>query len=248
MLLLRDGAPVSYDVEGLVQRAGGGFWVASEGAGTAADPERRNLLVEVAADGTVTGEVELPAAVGALQRNNGFEGVAASGTGAAERVFVAFQREWDGDPSGYMRIGEYRPSSGAWRFFYYPLDAVESPAGGWVGLSEIVSAPDGRLLVLERDNAGGPDARIKRIYSVSIDGVEPKPQGEAFPVLGKELLVDLLPALRSTRGWTQEKVEGVGLGADGRLYVVTDNDGVDDNTGETVFLRLGRLESLVQGR
>ena len=50
---------------------------------------------------------------------------------------------------------------------------------------------------------------------------------------------DLLPALRATDGWTQEKVEGLAVAANGRAYAVTDNDGVDDNTGETIFLNLG---------
>jgi hypothetical protein len=110
-----------------------------------------------------------------------------------------------------------------------------------VGLSEIVALSPDRLLVLERDNAGGPDARNKRLYAVSVAGVEPQPQGEAFPVLAKTLAMDLLPALRATGGWTQEKVEGVAVTRDGRLYVATDNDGVDENTGETLLLRLGRF-------
>ena len=239
------GAPVGYDVEGLAQRAGGGFWVASEGGGTAPNPTSLNLLVSVAAGGDVLSEIPLPDDVNALQLSNGFEGVASAGEGRAERVYVAFQREWTGDPAGQVRIGEYRPDTGQWRFFYYPLDPVESPAGGWVGLSEITWAGDDRLLLLERDNVGGPDAGVKRLYAVSIRGVEPQPQGGVFPLLTKELVSDLLPALRATRGWTQEKVEGVGLAADGRIYVVTDNDGVDDSTGETLFLRLGALGALI---
>lgn len=237
-----DGAPVDYDIEGLVQRAGGGFWVVSEGAGNAPSATSPNLLVEVEADGTVVREVPLPAAVNALQRSNGFEGVAVTGSGLSERVFVAFQREWVGDPAGRVRIGEYSPSADTWRFFYYPLDPVASPAGGFVGLSELVAVSGQRLLVLERDNIGGPDARIKRVYQVSIAGVTPQPQGSAFPLLTKTLVRDLLPALRATGGWTQEKIEGLAVAADGRAYAVTDNDGVDENTGETILLRLGHLD------
>jgi Esterase-like activity of phytase len=239
--LRRDGAPVDYDLEGLAQRTGGGFWAVSEGAGNAPNATAANLLVEIAADGTVVREVALPAAVNALQRNNGFEGVTVTGSGLAERVFVAFQREWTGDPARRVRIGEYRPAEDAWRFFYYPIEAVASPAGGFVGLSEIVATSADRLLVLERDNVGGPDARIKRVYAVSIDGVVPQPQGGAFPVLTKTLVRDLLPALRATKGWTQEKIEGLTVAANGRGYAVTDNDGVDENTGETILLRLGPL-------
>lgn len=246
LVLLKNGEPVSYDVEGLATREDGGFWVVSEGSGNAPAAGRPNLLVKVDSEGTVLEEIALPASVAALRRSNGYEGVTVTGGGASERVFVAFQREWLGDPAGFVRIGEYQPQAGEWRFFYYPLDAVESEAAGWVGLSEIVAASADKLLVLERDNAGGPDARNKRVYAVSIAGISPRPQGETFPILSKALVVDLLPALRATRGWTQEKVEGLGLSANGRLYAVTDNDGVDENTGETVFLRLGKLSTLTE--
>jgi hypothetical protein len=94
--------------------------------------------------------------------------VTVTGAGASEQVYVAFKREWTGDPAGRVRIGRYTPATGEWSFFYYPLDAVESPAGGFVGLSEITARDDQTLLVLERDNQGGPDARIKRLYTVSM--------------------------------------------------------------------------------
>jgi uncharacterized protein YjiK len=243
IVLLQDDATVNYDIEGLVQRADGSFWVASEGAGNAPGGTP-NLLVEVLANGTVVREIALPAAVAALKRSNGFEGVAVTGAGATEQVYLAFQREWTDDPGGRVRIGRYTPAADAWTFFYYPLDAVESPAGGFVGLSEIVALDDRTLLVLERDNRGGPDARIKRLYTVSIDGVTPLPQGQAFPLLTKKLVRDLLPDLAAPRGWIQEKVEGVAVAADGDVYIVTDNDGVDDNTGETQFIRLGHRATL----
>jgi hypothetical protein len=249
IVLHRDGAPVSYDIEGLVQRADGSFWVASEGSGTGTGGTP-NLLVHVLADGAVApgGEIPLPPEVAALKRSNGFEGVAVTGAGPAEQVYVAFQREWTDDPAGQVRIGRYTPATGDWRFFYYPLDPVASPAGGFVGLSEIVALDTDTLLVLERDNQGGPDARIKRLYTVSIAGVTPAPQGpagpQAFPLLTKRLARDLLPDLAEPRGWLQEKVEGVAVAADGHVYVVTDNDGVDENTGETQFIRLGHRRRL----
>jgi hypothetical protein len=237
ILLKKNGATVDYDLEGIATREGGGFWLASEGAGTATT---RNLLVEVAADGTVLREVELPEAVNALQRSNGYEGVAVTGGGAGEKVYVAFQREWVGDPAGLVRIGEFTPASGDWKFFYYPLDAVESPAGGWVGLSELVSLGGGRFATIERDNQGGPNARIKKVYTFSIGGATPQPQGGAFPVLSKNLAIDLLPMLKSYNGWVLDKVEGLAVAADGEVFALTDNDGVQDASGETRLLRLGR--------
>lgn len=239
LILKRAGATVDYDIEGLAQRANGGFWVASEGSGTATGGTP-NLLVEVARDGTVVREIQLPADVAALKRSNGYEGVTVTGSGATEQVYLAIQREWTNDPAGLVRIARYTPATAEWRFFHYPLDAVASPAGGWVGLSEIVALDANRLLVLERDNQGGPDARIKRLYTVSLQGLAPAPQGSAFPVLRKTLVHDLLDDLAAPAGWVQEKVEGVAVAADGAVYVVTDNDGVDGNTGETQFIRLGR--------
>ncbi|HYN27479.1 MAG TPA: esterase-like activity of phytase family protein, partial [Burkholderiales bacterium] len=237
IVLKKDGATVNYDLEGIAVRQGGGFWLASEGNGTAARP---NLLVEVAADGTVLREVRLPAEVDALQTANGYEGVAIIGSGASEKVYVAFQREWRNDSSGHVRIGEYVPSADTWRFFYYPLDAVASPAGGFVGLSELVSLGNGRFATIERDNQGGPDARIKKVYVFSIAGLTPQPQGGAFPVVTKYEALDLLPELQSFNGWVLDKVEGLAVAADGKGYALTDNDGVDGSSGETRLLRLGR--------
>jgi hypothetical protein len=240
IVLMKDGATVDYDLEGIALRRGGGYWLASEGSGNAPSPSRINLLIKVAPDGTVLEEVRLPADVEALQRGNGFEGVAVTGYGDNETVYVAFQREWDADPAGKVRIGEYTPATGQWRFFYYPLDAVESPAGGWVGLSELTSLGNGRFATIERDNQGGPDARIKRIYVFSIAGLTPQPQGGVFPEVTKYLSMDVLPELQSFNGWVLDKLEGLAVAADGQVYAVTDNDGVDDASGETRLLRLGR--------
>jgi hypothetical protein len=243
IVLNRDGTTVDYDIEGLAQRAGGGFWVASEGSGTGAGGTP-NLLVEVTSKGEVVREIALPAEVVLLKRSNGYEGVAVTGSGNDEQVYLAFQREWTSDPAGFVRIGRYTPASDDWRFFYYPLDAVESPAGGWVGLSEVVALDTDRLLILERDNQSGPDARIKRLYTVRLDGVEPAPPGVPIPQLTKRLVRDLVPDLARPNGWLQEKVEGVTVAADGSVYIVTDNDGVDGNTGETQFIRLGERRKL----
>jgi hypothetical protein len=229
IVLKKNGATVNYDLEGIATRPGGGFWLASEGAGTATT---LNLLIQVAPDGTVMQEVQLPADVNALQRSNGYEGVAVTGSGAGEKVYVAFQREWVGDPTGLVRIGEYTPATGSWLFFYYPLDAVESPAGGFVGLSELVSLGGGRFATIERDSISGPDARIKRVYTFSIAGLTPQPQAGVFPVVTKYE--------KSFNGWVLDKLEGLAVAANGKVYAVTDNDGVDGAGGETRLLRLGR--------
>jgi hypothetical protein len=235
-----------FDPEGIAKRPYGyGYWIASEGAGDAPGAASLNLLLEVNEEGRVLRQIELPPGVNALQRNNGFEGVASVGTPAAdggtELVFVAFQREWSGDPPGKVRIGRYEVATGEWTFAYYPLDEVESPNGRWVGLSEIVAIDDSTFAVIERDNQGNIDARIKRIYKFSIAGVAFKPQGEPFETVSKMLVRDVLPALKAPGGLVIEKLEGLTVLADGDWIMVTDNDGVDGSSGETQLHQLGNI-------
>lgn len=96
--------------------------------------------------------------------------------------------------------------------------------------------------MIERDNQAGTNARIKRIYSFSIAGLEPQPQGGAFPLVEKTLVRDLMPDLERPKGLVLEKVEGLAVNRSGRGFIVTDNDGVVDSTGETQFLRLGEID------
>ncbi len=249
------GATVDLDLEGLATRKDGSFWVVSEGSGSAGDSDRTfNLLLKVARNGQIREEIRLPEAVNDLQRRFGFEGVAVTDSGPDELVYVAFQREWDDDPDGQVRIGRYDPNAPedeAWTFFYYPLDAPESqtPIGSsWVGLSEVVALDDDTLALLERDNQAGTSAAIKRIYLASIAGVTPRPEGEDFPLLDKKFVRDLIPDLTADNGPVIEKVEGLTVLADGEAVVVTDNDGVDDSSGETQFLHLGDIFGLGKDR
>ena len=154
-----------------------------------------------------------------------------TGSGPSEELFVALQGPLSSDPAGVTRIGRYQVATGTWTWFGYRLDA-----GSNVGLSELVALGGNRFAVLERDNLAGPTAAVKRIYTVDLDDAS----GSAgLSVLSKRLVRDLLPDLRATNGWVQEKVEGLTVGGNGRVYLVTDNDGVEDATGETVFADLG---------
>jgi len=242
------GKTVNVDIEGLAVRSRDkGFWVASEGAGSVDDSNRPvsslNRLFKVSQDGTIEETVELPASVNALQRRFGFEGVAVVRNSYTDHEFlyVAFQREWVGDPNHHVRIGRYDTATGEWAFFYYPLDLPTSPNGGWVGLSEIVALEHDQFAVIERDNQGGPDVRIKKIYEFSINGMNPKPQGKPFPILSKTLVRDIVPDLMKSNGAVLEKVEGLTVLRNGTALIVTDNDGVDDASGETQLINLGKI-------
>lgn len=235
--MTENGAPVTLDVEGISALPDGGYYLAVEG-----EEGPGNELVRVAADGAIEEHITLPEDIAAGLGSQGLEGVAVDG----DTVWVALQREVKGDPAGVARLGRYTPGSGEWEWFGYPLESTDAE-GDWIGLSEI-TVHDGALLLLERDKRNGPDARIKAVYRVAL----PTEAGvtsatEAPPVLTKTLARDLLPDLLAPRGWVQEKVEGMTLGGNGNLYVVTDNDGLDDANGETVFLDLGPASDALSG-
>jgi hypothetical protein len=119
------------------------------------------------------------------------------------------------------------------------------PNGGWVGLSELVHLGGDRFTVLERDDQRGSDARIKRIYEFSLAGVQfqPNASSPAFPVLQKTLVSDLLAdgIYASTGGPISEKQEGMCVLSNGTTLIVNDNDGVEDNNGETQLIAIDNL-------
>ncbi|SIN87060.1 esterase-like activity of phytase family protein [Agromyces cerinus] len=245
------GVPVALDIEGLQARADGGFWLAIEGA-TGAE----NRVLRTDASGAVVETVALPADVTAHLAKWGLEGVTSTGSGADEQLWVALQRPLWSDPAvtgadaatvdgaNLARLGRYDVASGAWSWFGYPLETT-AVAGDWMGLSEITAIDDDTLAVIERDKLNGPAAAVKRVSRVEIPATVPAPG--TLPVLEKTTAIDVLPALRASGGWTQEKLEGFAVAADGALYGVTDNDGLKDATGETVFLRLGAADEVFPG-
>ncbi|MFZ2527237.1 MAG: esterase-like activity of phytase family protein [Rhodococcus sp. (in: high G+C Gram-positive bacteria)] len=237
LVVTEGGAPVSLDVEGIAARPAGGFVLAVEGK-----EGPGNELVVVAADGQIEERVALPGDIAAGLGGQGLEGVAVDG----DSIWVALQREITSDDKGIVRIGRYTPESGQWDWFGYQLERTDAD-GDWIGLSEI-AVHDGGLLILERDKLNGPDARVKAIYRVDIPTAGGVTTADETPqVLPKTLVRDLLPDLQATRGFVQEKVEGMAIAGNGNVYVVTDNDGLDDANGETVFLDLGPAGAALGG-
>lgn len=231
-----------FDLEGVAARPEGGFWLASEGR-TNAGSSRPNLLVRADPAGAVLDAVPLPEGLVAGATSSGFEGVAVTGTAAGgdEVVWVALQREWADDPAGLVKIGRYDVATGAWTFAHYRLDAADLPDGGFTGLSELTVLPGDTLAVVERDNQLGQLAALKRIYAIDPAAVTFAPFGEPLPELAKVLLADVLADLDAASIGVPDKLEGVAVTADQRLFVATDNDGNDENYGETLFLELGQL-------
>lgn len=238
--LTREGKPVGYDGEGIAQRADGSFWIASEG-----DPDKkpaplRDLLIRVGADGAVQEEIALPAEISRHAVRFGLEGVAVTGEGATELVWLAVQREWKDDPKGLVKILRYDVTRKVWGVLHYPLD--RAGPGAWMGLSEIVAVGNDEFMVIERDNQFGARS-AKTLHLFSVKGLEAAaPGATVIPVVAaKRLLLDLKPAMLKGRGYVLDKVESLAIDAQGQAVVITDNDAVDGSNGETQLIRLGRI-------
>ncbi len=239
-IVLKDGgATVNIDSEGIAVGVNGGFWVASEGSGNAPGASTLNRIFKVAANGDIEQVINLPGDVNAIQSSNGFEGIAAVEEAGVEVLYVAFQRAWQGEDSGWVRIGRYDTDAATWSFAFYPLDAVTSPNGGWIGLSELTHLGGTKLAVIERDNQGGPDARIKRIYKfdTSVTAFAETPDTGANAI-SKVLVDDLMNDLQAPAGLVPEKIEGMAKLTNGDILIVNDNDGVDGSNGETQLIKI----------
>ena len=90
-------------------------------------------------------------------------------------------------------------------------------------------------LVLERDNQGLTDAAVKRMYRIDLN-VELEGQ-----VIEKELVTDLIDIYSTIGALPMEKIEGLAYTKEG-VWILNDNDGLDDNSGETQLLNLGYLD------
>jgi hypothetical protein len=246
------GGSGDYDLEGIAVAPDGTTWLASEGN---ASDSRPNRLLQVDASGTVLAEVGLPAEIIACRAasanrgslGSGFEGVAVQAQPGGSYVLqVAQQRGWDyttpecealdDDPTGAntgepasTRVWTYDPATATWGNVPYELEPIP-PAAGWVGLSEIVTLPDGAFGFIERDNLTGDHSALKQLVRADLSQPVTRASKATF---------DLLPSLRASNGWISDKPEGFTVAANGRAYVVTDNDGVEDASGETQLLRLG---------
>lgn len=229
LVVTRDGAPAQkLDIEGIAADGEGGFWLASEGNSDKLVP---HALYRVDGKGRIRQEIPLPAELLAGETRFGFEGIAVDGTGDDAVLWMAVQREWKDDPKGFVKLVSYKPATKEWGAVRYPLDAAGK---GWVGLSEI-AIHEGHAYVIERDNQIGDAAKIKKLYRVALADLKPAKLGGELPVVGKEELHDFIPDLKSLNGYVVDKIEGFAFDASGKAYAVTDNDGVDDSSGETLF-------------
>lgn len=220
------------DIEGIAPDGTGGFWLASEGRSDRLIP---HAIYQVNDKGEIRQEIALPAELLAHEIRFGFEGITAAG----DWLWMAVQREWKDDPKGLVKLVAYNTADKTWGAVHYPLDAPAE--GAWIGLSEITLHGDW-VYVVERDNQIAGDAAVKKLYRIPAAQMVPAALGSPLPVVTKELVRDLLPDLMVLNGYAMDKVEGFAIDAAGTGWVVTDNDGVDDSSGETLFWSVGKIE------
>ena len=221
------------DLEGIVADGEGGFWLASEGRSDRLIP---HALLHVDAAGAITREIPLPEALLDQEIRFGFEGV----TKVGDVIWLAVQREWQDDPAGMVKLLAYNTADDSWGAVHYPLEAPSGAEGAWIGLSEITAHGD-HLYLIERDNQIAGNAAVKHLTRVALADLAPAPLGGPLPVVTKELVRDLIPDLQAWGGFTAEKVEGFAVDAAGTGWVVTDNDGTNDSSGETFFWSIGAV-------
>ncbi|UWR87933.1 esterase-like activity of phytase family protein [Phaeobacter inhibens] len=232
----QDGNPAQkLDLEGITLDGKGGFYVASEGRSDRVVP---HAIYHVNKDGLIKakkGAIGLPAELMAVERRFGFEGI----TKVGDTLWMAVQREWKDDPKNHVKLVSYNLETKEWGAVHYPK---AEPDTGWVGLSEIVAHGD-YVYVIERDNQHDFRAVTKKVYRVALAEMTPAPLGGPLPVVNKELVRDLLPDLKATGGYVLDKVEGLAITAEGEGFIITDNDGVDDASGETMFFSIGQMNT-----
>ena len=232
----RNGAAAqNMDMEGIALDGKGGFWIANEGNSA---KMVSHGVVHVNAKGEIIAEIGLPDALLAGQKRFGLEGISLVGEGDDATLWMAMQREWGDDEKGFVKLVAYNPKKKSWGAVHYPLDAAEQ---GWVGLSEIAVHGD-HAYIIERDNQIGEKAKIKKLYRVKLSDMVPGELGGKLPVVAKQEAHDFLPDLKSTGGYVVDKIEGFTVDAAGNGYAVTDNDGVDDSNGETLFFNIGKVD------
>ncbi len=233
MVVTRGGAPAQLmDIEGIATDGEGGFWIASEGRSDRMVPHG---ILRVDGTGAIIETIGLPAELAAQETRFGFEGIAVQG----DTLWLAVQREWKDDPKDMVKLVAYDLKEESWGAVHYPLDAPGE--GAWMGLSEITLHGDWAY-VLERDNQVADKAATKKLYRVALADLKPAELGGPLPVVAKELVRDLMPDLKAGNGYVLDKVEGFAIDAAGEGFVVTDNDGVDDSSGETMFWSIGKME------
>jgi len=115
-----------------------------------------------------------------LGTTRGFEGMTTNPE--RTRIYAMLEGTVAGDPPGTLRLMEFDPIAKRWLGLLgrYPMDDPGHAIG------ELAVVNERELLVIERDNRQGDEARFKRIYKIDLT------RKDANGLFAKELVADLL--------------------------------------------------------
>jgi hypothetical protein len=230
--MINSDGTVNLDAEGIAFDGDDYLYIVSESKGargqTHEKVERINLILKVHKDsGIIEKVIRLPSDIESKQGGSGLKGIDIIKD--QQLLVVAFRSKVKGYDNPL--ILRYDLGSDKWvtTYWEYCLDKPESPNGGKVGIFELsVVEHKGscRIFVLERDNQGGPDSRIKRLYRFTCrDGPQTCDD--------KKLIINLNPILDEvSQGNIPVKVDGMTYLKD-KFYFLNDNGGVDGSFGAT---------------
>ncbi len=191
-----------------------------------------NLLLQVT-DGVISDCVPIEHPSDSTLTLDGAVGIAVQGN----KIVVAMGEEADNE--GMPRIMVYNTDSQIWKHAFYPLevpvsqytdDDLDHPS-----LSDMASLGQGKFLVSEVDETGGPDAGVKKIFSIDLGDFSFADES----VLTKELFLDLVAEpLTDTAPFL------VGVGG----LAVNDGDVWVDNDVKAMEYRLKKVGKAKQGK
>ncbi|HEY3364109.1 MAG TPA: esterase-like activity of phytase family protein [Symbiobacteriaceae bacterium] len=188
------------------------------------------LIFQVSRDGQILQRVKAPAKYSARVKGRGLEGVAVSPDGGT--VYAMLQTGLSTEPDKtHTWLLAYDIATKTFKEYPYYLDQVADyhyPAGvnPWIGTNGLAATGPSELMVIERDNLSGANARVKRIYKVTVPA-EPSNQP-----IQKELVVDL-----RALGYDLEKVEGLAVPHPNTMVLVNDNDANPDTPTVVWYLQ-----------
>ncbi|WP_432533969.1 esterase-like activity of phytase family protein [Kineococcus arenarius] len=186
VVALRDEAGAELDSEGLVVDRDGTLLVSSE-----VGPAVRRY----SPDGRILGSLPVPAALqiapaGRAQTNLSLEGLTLSADGLT--LYSNDEQELLGDPDGALRIQTWHRTDLAAPFELGPQIAYQADPG--LGVPELVAAPDGRIVLIEREfiEQVGNTVRLYVIDPAAATDVSAVEVLEEESVVAKTLLADLV--------------------------------------------------------
>ncbi len=199
------------DPEGIALAPDGTLWLCDEKGPHLFQLNRKGeLLKKVAPNDFLKGR----------QANRGLEGIAISPDG--KTLFAVLQNGVEAEMDKLNTvIAAYDIAAGTFKFHPYRLEdpkafdfAPDLMVPARTGAHDLFALDGRTLLVLERDNQAGDDARVKRVFKVEL------PAEPVSAPIAKTLVLDL-----RKHGYIFEQPEGMTLRAPRVLAIVNDNDG-----------------------